>query len=201
MFTWINKAHLFALILSLAGCQMEPGAFAAPGQTKAISVLGGEIKVAAPAGYCVDKKSARQQDDGAVVLMGRCNGGSNHAPAVISVTIGIAGSAGVMADGGVALAAFFQTSDGRAALSRTGVADGVTIVQAATNDGAFTLRIVEGGVGDYWRAIVGISGRLVTLSVQGPAGSTLDPATGHALLGASLVAMRKANPQRQGGTI
>lgn len=194
MFIWTNKAQQFALILLIAGCQIDPGAFAASGQTKAVAVLGGAMQVAAPAGYCVDKQSARQQADGAVVLMGRCSGGSNTAPAVISVTIGVAGSAGIMADGGSALAAYFQTTNGRAALSRTGAADSVTIVQAANSDGAYTLRIVEAGVGDYWRAIVGISGRLVTLSVQGPSGSTLDPATGRKLLGASLSAMRRANP-------
>ena len=196
MYIWTSKAHCFALSLLLAGCQMEPGAFAAPGQTGAISVLGGAISVAAPSGYCVDQKSARQQADGAVVLMGRCSGRSSLAPAVISVTIGAAGSAGVVADGGAALAAFFQTVGGRAALSRTSMAENVQIVQAANSDGVFTLRIAEAGVGDYWRAIVGVSGRLVTLSVQGPAGSSLDAVTGRKLLGASVMAMRSANPLR-----
>ena len=194
MFTWISKAQHVAAILLLAGCQTAPVAFGSAGQTRAFSVLGGALQVAAPPGYCVDKRSARQQTDGAVVLMGRCSGGSDLAPAVISVTIGEAGSAGVLADGGAALAAYFQTKDGRAALSKTGQAQSVRIVQAVNTNKMFALRIAEMGVGDYWRAIVSLSGRLVTLSVQGPAGSTLDPATGRKLLDASLVAMRKANP-------
>lgn len=193
MFTWTSKAKPFSLIVLLAACQMEPGAFAPAGQTRAISVLGGAMQVAAPSGYCVDQQSARQQADGAVVLMGRCNGGSNHAAAVISVTIGNAGSAGALADGGAALAAYFQTAAGRAALSSAGSADAVQIVQASNGDGAFTLRIVEAGVGDYWRAILGISGRLVTLSVQGPEGSTLNQTAGRKLLDASIAAMRKVN--------
>lgn len=193
MFTWISKAYHLALICLLTACQMEPGGFAFAGQTRAISVLDGAMQVVAPSGYCVDKKSARQRADGAVVLMGRCNGGSNLAPAVISITIGKAGSAGVVADGGVALAAFFQTANGRAALSRTGNADSVQILEATKSDGAFAFRIAEMGVGDYWRAIAGMSGRLVTMSVQGPKGSKLDPATGRKLLGASLLAMRNAN--------
>ena len=196
MSIWTSKAQGAALIWLLAGCQMELGGFAAPGQAKVISVLGGAMTVAAPSGYCVDKQSARQLVDGAVVLMGRCSGGSSHAAAVISVTIGEAGSASVVADGGVALAAYFQTSAGRAALSRTGSADSVKIAQAANSNGAFTLRIVEAGVGDYWRAILGLSGRLVTLSVQGPTGSTLDPAIGRSLLGESLAAMQNANSLR-----
>ena len=196
MSIWTSKAQGAALIWLLAGCQMELGGFAAPGQAKVISVLHGAMTVAAPSGYCVDTQSARQLVDGAVVLMGRCSGGSSHAAAVISVTIGEAGSASVVADGGVALAAYFQTSAGRAALSRTGSADSVKIAQAANSNGAFTLRIVEAGVGDYWRAILGLSGRLVTLSVQGPTGSTLDPATGRSLLGESLAAMQNANSLR-----
>ena len=177
----------------LAGCQIDPGGFAPAGQARALSVLGGAMTVAAPAGYCIDQRSARQQADGAVVLMGRCSGGSNLAPAVISVTIGVAGSAGVLADGGAAMAAFFQTTSGRAALSRTGTPEDVQVVQAANSNGSFKLRIVETGVGDYWRAVTGLSGRLVTLSVQGPATATLDPTEGRRLLDASILAIRKAN--------
>lgn len=194
MSTWINRLRRLSLILLLAACQMDASAFAPTGQARAISVLAGTMQVAAPSGYCVDKQSARQQDDGAVVLMGRCGSGSTLAPAVISVTVGATGSAGVLADGGTALAAYFQTEAGRAALSSSGSASAVQIVQAGNSDGAFTMRIVENQVGDYWRAIVGISGRLVTLSVQGPADKPLDPAIGRRLLSASISAMRRANP-------
>lgn len=194
MFTWISKARFCALILLLAACQMDTGALALPGQTRAISVLGGSMTVAAPSGYCVDKASARQQNDGAVVLIGRCNGRSQSPPAVISVTMGVAGSAGVMADGGTALSAFFGSTAGRAALSRTGDAATVEILQAASLDGAYALHIAETDAGNYWRAVLGLSGRLVTVSVQGPEGAALDGATGQRLLGAAIVAMRKANP-------
>lgn len=194
MFTWISKALVAALILLLAACQMETGALSLPGQTRALSVLGGAVTVAAPAGYCVDKGSVRQQDDGAVVLIGRCSGKSGSPPAVISVTMGGAGSAGVMADGGAAMSAFFATSAGRAALSRTGDAGSVQILRAASLDGAYALHIAEDGEGDYWRAVLGLSGRLITVSVQGPEGAALDGATGQRLLGAAIVAMRRANP-------
>ena len=194
MFTWTNKARLAALSVILAGCQIEPGALALPGQTRAMSVIGGAMTVAAPSGYCIDKPSTRQQNDGAVVLIGRCNGRSGLPPAVISVAMGSAGSAGVLADGTEGLAQFFGSSAGRAALSRTGNADAVRILQAASLDGAFALRIAEDGVGDYWRAVLGASGRLVTISVQGPEGAALDAASGQRLLGAAIVAMRRANP-------
>lgn len=194
MFTWTSKAVLVALIGGLAACQMDTGALALPGQSRAVSVLGGAIKVAAPSGYCVDKASARQQNDGAVVLIGRCSGTSQSPPAVISVTTGVAGSAGVMADGGAALSAYFVSPVGRTALSRTGKAGSVQILRTARLDGAIALHIAESGAGDYWRGVFGVSGRLVTISVQGPDGAPLNPAAGQRLLGAAIMAMRKANP-------
>lgn len=199
MFTWISKAAIsgaasLALIGLLAACQVTPGALTLSGQTRSLSVLSGAMQVAAPAGYCVDKQSARQQADGAVVLIGRCSGASQQPPALISVTIGAAGSAGVLAGGDAALAAFFRSPNGRAALSRTGSAETVQILATANFDGAFALHIAETGLGDYWRAVLGVSGRLVTLSVQGPNGSAIDPAVGRGLLGGTIAAMRRANP-------
>ena len=193
MFTWISKARLVALILGLAACQMDAGAFAPVGQSRAMAVLGGAITVAAPFGYCVDKQSARSQNDGAVVLMGRCNGRSQSLPAVISVTIGTAGSAGVMASGGAALAAFFQSTAGRTALSRTGQPETVQILAASENNGAFLLHVAETGQVDYWRAVFGLSGRLVTLSVQGTEGAMLNAAGGRRLLGVAITALQKSN--------
>ena len=93
MSTWTSKAGCLALSLLIAACQQLPGTLTLPpGQARAMAVLGGAITVAAPQGYCIDRKSARQQEDGAVVLIGRCSGGSQASPAVISVTvIGITG--------------------------------------------------------------------------------------------------------------
>jgi hypothetical protein len=199
MFTWISRVAIgraawLCLALLLAACQIVPGALNLPGQTRSMSVLGGAMQVAAPSGYCVDKQSARQQADGAVVLIGRCSDRSQQPPAVISATIGAAGSAGVLAGGDAALAEFFRSSSGRAALSRTGKADTVQILEAANINGAFALHIAEAGVGDYWRAVLGLSGRLVTLSVQRPNGADLEPGVGRQLLGATIAAMRSANP-------
>lgn len=195
MSIWINRGCILALSFLLSGCQFDQTGSSTAAQPRTLSVLGGALQIAAPSGYCIDKQSARQQADGAVFLMGRCNGASNVAAAVITATIGAAGSASVVADGGTALAAFFQMEAGRAALSRSGRAESVQIVQSANIDGAFALYIADQEVGDYWRAIVGISGRLVSLSVQGPSGSSLDPGRGRKLLGASLAAMRAANPR------
>lgn len=198
MFTWISKAQSFALILGLAACQMNAGGASAPRQARAMSVLGGAMTVAAPSGYCVDPTAARSQNDGTVVLIGRCNEKSQVPPAVISLSVGMAGSASAMAGGAAALAAFFQSSNGRAALSRTGQAGAVQIRSASESKGAFILHIAEAGESDYWRAVIGLSGRLVTLSVQGSDSAVLPTAAGRRLLEATIAAMRKANPPRSG---
>lgn len=196
MFTWISRASRFTLILWLAACQVSPGAFARPEGARQLAVLDGTIQVASPSGYCVDKASARQQDDGAVVLIGRCSAGSQLPAALISVTIGGVASASVLADGGAALAAYFQTSQGRAALSQSGRAETVQVAQTETVDGAFVMRIAESDAAEYWRAVLGISGRLVTLSVQAPQNSLLAPGAGQQLLTATITAMRRANPKQ-----
>lgn len=193
MFIWISKASLLALIFWLAACQMTPGLLIDQDRARTLAVLGGAVNVAAPPGYCVDQKLSRQQLDGAVVLIGRCTSTSAQPPVVISVTIGAAASAGAIADGGATLAAFFETPAGRAALSQSGRAETVTIVQSGASGGVFALRIFETGVGDYWRAVFGLSGRLVTLSVQAPMDQSLDPAAGQRLLNATIAALRKAN--------
>ena len=193
MSTWISKALGLCLILSLAACQINTETFAIGGGARQISVLGDEMLVVAPTGYCVDKTSLRQQSDGAVVLIGRCNSTSRLPPAVISVTIGSVASAGVVADGGLAMAAFFQTPGGRAMLSRTGQAETVRLRQSGSVNGVFFMHIDEANVGAYWRAILGISGRLVTVSVQGPEGIELDPKAGQNLLTATIASMRRGN--------
>jgi hypothetical protein len=193
MFTWISKASPLALIFWLAACQMTPGLLLDQDRVKTLSVLGGAVQVAAAPGYCVDRKLSRQQSDGAVVLIGRCSATSAQFPVVITVTIGAAASAGAIADGGATLAAFFETSAGRAALSQSGRAETVTIVQSGASGGVYALRINETGVGDYWRAVFGLSGRLVSLSVQAPMDKSLDPSAGQRLLNATIAALRRAN--------
>ena len=196
MSTWTSKAGCLALSLLIAACQQLPGTLTLPpGQARAMAVLGGAITVAAPQGYCIDRKSARQQEDGAVVLIGRCSGGSQASPAVISVTTAAAGSAGVLAGGGAALLQFFQSAEGRAALSRTGQANTVRLLAASESSGAIILQIADADAPPYWRAVLGISGRLVTLSVQGDGQTVMPPAIGRRLLTATISALRAANPK------
>jgi hypothetical protein len=80
----------------------------------------------------------------------------------------------VLAGGGQALADYFTSEAGRAALSRTGEARAVTILQAKMVGEAFILHIRDRNAGDSWRGVESVAGRLVTITVNLPAGSNGD---------------------------
>lgn len=156
-------------------------------------VLQGAMRMAAPAGYCLDPASLRDADDRAVALMGRCSAQSAASPAVLSLSIGPAASAGVMAAGGAELAGFFTSAEGRARLAPSGRAGDIRVIEALSSGDAFLMRVEERGGPSYWRAVLGLRGRLVTLSAQGIPGAALAPAEGRALIDRALAAMRRAN--------
>ena len=179
---------VMALGLALAGCDLgTEGA-------REVAVLQGQINVRAPLFYCVGLQSARSTRDTAVVLIGRCTSMGGVAAALVTVTVGHAASAGVMAAGGAALGHFFATPAGRHALSRDGRANDVEVLQAGVLDGRLLLHIKDRVAGDSWRAIMGVKGRLVTVSASGAQGAPLTADEGRALVEATLDALQEANP-------
>lgn len=187
MSTWISKGFRLAAVALLAGCVTSGG------DIRSVSLLDGAVVAAAPAGYCIAPGAGRRGADNAVVLMGRCRAGTDASPAMLTLSVGEAGSAGAMAAGGAALAEYFTSSAGRAALSRDGRARDVIVLEAVSTQNAFLLHVRDRAVGDYWRAILGLRGRLVTLSVAGPEGQPLEAAKGRGLLDAAVAALRRAN--------
>ncbi|MDZ4309839.1 MAG: hypothetical protein U1A24_04690 [Cypionkella sp.] len=182
-------AALIALGIALTGCQIGSGFTS----SRTAPVLGGALQVGVPPGYCIDGKASRESRDTAVILMGRCSDAMTAKPALITVSIGQGGSAGVMTAGGPALAAFFTSAQGRATLARSGRAGDVRIIAALGSGDAFLLHLQDRNVGEYWRAVIGVKGRLVTLSATGTEELRLDPAEGRILLEKALDALRAAN--------
>ena len=129
--------------------------------------------------------------------MGRCTDAAPVAPAVISLTVGEAGTSAVLAAGGQALADYFTSAPGRAAVARSGRASDVRVQEAfgkgAEGGGAFLLHLADRGVGEYWRAVVGVRGRLVTVSVTPPEDQPLPPEAGRDLLEQVLAGLIRAN--------
>jgi hypothetical protein len=185
MSTWTSKALL--LTLALAACVPAGASFKSP---RTAPVLAGAVQVGVPRGYCIDRRAGREAADTAVIVMGRCRTDVDAAPAVLTTAIGPAASGGVLAGGGAALAAFFTSDAGRAALSRNGRADAVTILQAKMVGPAFILRIADRNAGASWRGVSSVMGRLVTVTVTFPDGADTD---GEALLIDTLRLIRQAN--------
>lgn len=189
---------LCLLAALLAGC-VAPG-----GAGRPQPVLAGALRVAPPAGYCIAPTARQEQDDSALVLMGRCAGQTGKAPALLTATIGPAGSASGIdpATDGTQIAAFFTSDKGRAALSRRGRAEDVTVNRMARQGGALLLHLSDRGQAqdgtsvqpDNWRALLPLGGRLVTLTVNGLQTAPLSPEAGQTLIGAFAAAMRQANP-------
>lgn len=184
MFTWISR---LGLILLLAGCVMESASRATP-------ILGGSVNLGVPKGYCVDAAASQVAEDSAVMIIGRCSDAAGVVPAAITATVGEAGSAAVLAAGVPALSGYFTSSEGRAALSREGVAEAVVVQEIRASGGVLILHLTDRALGDYWRAVMGVRGRLVTLAVTPPEGQPLTAAGGKTLLDKAVLAMQSANP-------
>lgn len=209
MSIWISKRRLAALIL----CLPLLAACVAGGMPIRVQpVLDGAVRVAAPAGYCIEPGSAREQAGSAIVLMGRCTkgAGSAQAPAILTAAVGAQGSGLDIAANGAELAAFFTSAQGRAAQSRSGRAATVQVLEAVAAGDAFLIRLTDTspdrdgagapGLGqpESWRAVLTLAGRLVTLSVTGTVQAPLDRDAGRALLDRFVAAMQAANRGNSG---
>ncbi|MFM2366624.1 MAG: hypothetical protein RIR95_1232 [Pseudomonadota bacterium] len=178
------------LCLALAGC-VAPGV---GGSARSAPMLDGALKVGLAKGYCIDRTVGREGNDMAVVLLGRCRDDATAIPAVISIAAGQDGSAHVLDEGGQAMAAFFRSTQGRKTLSGNGKASGVEVLAALGVGDGFVLHLNDSNLGEYWRGILPISGRMVTVTATGTQASPLKSEDGRQILDAAMNAMRAANP-------
>ncbi len=182
MSTWISRTGVaLAAGLALAACQ--PGGFGAPAAvTRAMTVSDGAVMVAGPQGYCIDRGASRDGPEGAFVLFGTCAAlagsraaGQPSQPVVLTVSV-LPGAPeeGALSENFEALARFFRSAPGRAALSRSGEAEAVSVEEIAAAGEVLYLRLHDSSASEgqavepeYWRAILALDGRIVTLSALG----------------------------------
>lgn len=209
MSTWTSRAA--ALLLALAPSACVEGLAPAGSAPRAITVAGGAVAVTGPAGYCVDRRASREGDGGAFVLFGTCAAlsgtlaaGQPANPAVLTASVapGAADEAAFVASF-PAMARFFGSDAGRAALSRAGKAATVRVGAASSRDGVLYLSVTDTAAErgkavqpDYWRAILLLRGHLVTLSVMSLADRPLTSAEKRQTLDAFVLRMRAANAGR-----
>lgn len=183
MSTWISDRRAGAVVtlaalLILAACfenvSLERAASRvglADGGPGSVTVLDGALTIAGPDAYCIDDEATRESDRQAFVLLARCRSDRQPSP-VLSATVSGHGAPGSGTQEELQrLAAFLATTAGRAQLSRRGEAGDVRIEETLLQDGALWLRIHDEGNPEtlhptYWRAIMPLAERVVTLSVM-----------------------------------
>lgn len=204
MSTWTSKTgrrFLAGALCTALAATAVAGEAPAP---RKVSVDGRAITVTGPAGYCVDLSSSRDRADGAFVVLGRCaalGGGAAEASAVLTASVAPGPASPVLQDSGAApLAAFFQTEAGRAALSRSGNSRTVRIEEMRASGDVLYLHIADSANGtaadlghDYWRAVLPLRGRLVTLSALSPDARPVPAGQQKATLETFVAGMQAAN--------
>lgn len=186
--------YLAALAFSLlTACQLSMPSLPGTG-LRQLQILDKTVTIAAPRGYCIDPKTSVDRGDAVVVLIGRCARGGQVAAALLTMTIGAPGSAGVLAEGPDVLAKFFTSTAGRRLLARDGIAAHVIVTSARIGDGSLFLQLQDLQAGDYWRSISAIRGRLVTISASGTIGAPLTEEQGFKLVLETVQLLAKKNP-------
>lgn len=201
----MRKFVATSLFLALSACVAPLGDLTAPLRRQ--PVLGGALVVAPPPGYCIAPDGVTEREDTAIVLIGRCATSPGSSPAVLTAALGGPQSGLGVAGAEAEMLEFFASEEGRAALSARGRAADVSVSERVALDGAALVRFADRGAkngadraiqSERWRAVTALRGRLVTLTVAGPAADGLDPAEGQALLKAFLAAMHRANSATSG---
>lgn len=195
MSTWISKALVVAVLLS--GCVAPGGGPATSADSTAAAprstIALGTVKVAGPQGFCPVPSSRQRVGNADFVALAPCSGTQG---AILAATIGEAGSAQGIRLSAAVLKPYFGTEEGQRALRGEGNSDVISVHEVQDQSGAVVLRLTREGqtkVGDSWRALMQVDGRLVTLSVRPRQGGSLPRQDGQRLISRFVAAIRGAN--------
>lgn len=212
MYTWISSALsrsapiiALAVALPLSGCMGEGGTggfgfVTQPGSSQVetdilreVALFGGDVVVAGPAGYCIDRQSLRRGGAGSFVLIASCESLTGKAgtiavePAVMTVSV-LRGQSGAVQP---------TTAD----LAR--MSEGSRVLAAEDGDGVSFVHLSKGGDtnlpnGDarHWRGGMLINGHVVALAVYGPSGEAAAGSYGRQILMALAETLRSRSPVR-----
>lgn len=215
---WERLLAALALGLMLSGCVASLPDLAAVGTAVAngprapakMSTLGGKVIVAGPAGFCVDTSTSHDDGSGAFVLMGSCASISRSliatrpkTPAVLTATISPGAPDGPpLAASFPEMAKFLASDTGRAALSRSGKANTVTIGLITAIDDVMYVRASDTAAAqgrevepEYWRALFQVNGQIVTVTALGLTDYPIDADAKRALLDQMVTKIKASSPK------
>lgn len=199
MSTWTFKAAFVACVVSLAGCE---GGFGVSRKAPDQISLPDGLVVAGADGWCVDVANSQSGRNTSVVVLGSCAAIADNAsaprPSVPGVmTVSVEG-AGLQAPPADTLEAFFDTDDGRAALAHDGNAESVRLLESKRDGERLYLHAKDdsalpGVSSDYWRALFGLNGRLVSVTLLGISGRPISSSEGLSALKSQIDRLIAAN--------
>lgn len=171
-----------------------------------VTVTQNRVKIAGPEGYCVDPTGTNDGTTSAFVLLGNCAaipGSRRDAepanPAILTALVGD-NPGDAVATRLAEMDSYLRSDVGRTALSRSGDAGSVEVLDSFAQDDVLFMRARDTSTAsdpamsaDYWRAFFDARGALVTLSVVGVKSSPLPPQTGLQTLQAFTALVRTRN--------
>ena len=176
---------------------------------KSMALVGGDVTVTTPAGYCLDGAASRPRAGFAVIAPCSTLGTGDAAPAVFglaTVQVGPADS-GSVAGAEPAWRDLLNSDAGAALLSAVGRNDTVTVLGSQVQSNAVKVHFTDsapppmaGLQAEEWRAFLDLNGRHVTVAVRGPARAPLQDGSGAWLLDTVIKGLRAVAAEVPGGT-
>ena len=219
----VRMCVMASAVFGLTGCDRVSGVAdvvvdrvsslgAAPDVTsegiRTMSLLGGDVRVRGPEGYCIDQGASNARR-GFAVLVG-CALLSDDAAVMpsldglITVQFGDEGTASVVGNEET-FAGFLRSDAGRAVLSRDGGATSIEDVSTITDAGVVLARFDDtsgpafsGTSGAQWRGFADVNGRLATVSVLSFDRAALSRGEGERLLVVALTELAGVNAPDDG---
>ena len=170
---------------------------------RTLSLLGGDVRVRGPEGYCIDQGASNARRGFAVLagcaLLSEDAAVMPRLDGLVTVQIGAAETASITGNE-EPFAAFLKTEAGRGVLASTGDLATVPEVATVTDASAVLARfedtsgpIFPGTSGPQWRGFLDVNGRLVTVSVLSFDRNTLSRSEGERLLVVAMAELIEAN--------
>lgn len=161
-----------------------------------VDVLRDTVTVAGPSGYCIDVEATQESDIEAFVLLVRCRGTLRPSPVLTATVTRVPASPDPATL--ERLLEFVQTPSGLAQLSRSGDPQDVEVIEITQAGGAVWMLLHDrnnpGSFDEtYWRAVLAVADRVVTLSVLAAAEHPYERDSGLAILRGFVQRMREVN--------
>jgi len=159
------------------------------------SLLGGDVVVRGPEGYCVDRRSLRHSDTSGFALLASCESlsgvrGQPVEPVLMTVSVAPGGPE-VQRPGATEIAALMAPAQVLAAHEDAGLA----LVNFASGGD----KVLPGGDARHWRGGMVVNGHLVGLALYARKGGVMAGGDGRRMLTELARSIRRASPDRPAG--